>query len=75
MGWQSNLKPLKRFVKTLEKHWYGILQYFKSRITNGIAEGINSIIKTVQGIARGFPNKSHLKAMVYLREGIKHGFS
>gem|GEM_PF-3380841 len=73
--WESNLEPLKRFAKTLEKHWYGILQYFKSRITNGIAEGINSIIKTVQGIARGFPNKSHLKAMVYLREGIKHGFS
>ncbi|MCL2070862.1 MAG: transposase [Oscillospiraceae bacterium] len=66
--WESNLEPLKRFVKTLEKHWYGILQYFKSRITNGIAVGINSLIRTVQALANGFGNIHHLRSVVYLRK-------
>ncbi|MDR0223285.1 MAG: transposase, partial [Oscillospiraceae bacterium] len=60
-----------KFAETVDKHWDGIVRYFGSRVTNGIAEGINSLIRIVQGIARGFPNKSNLKAMVYLKEAIE----
>jgi transposase len=65
------IKPIIKFAETVDKHWDGIVRYFGSRVTNGIAEGINSLIRIVQGIARGFPNKSNLKAMVYLKEAIE----
>ena len=63
----SDLAPMKTFAKTVRKHWSGILEYFKSGITNGIAEGINSVVKTVQGIARGFANKGNLMSVIYMR--------
>jgi transposase len=66
--WASDLEPLKTFVKTVMKHWYGIVQYFKSRITNGIAEGVNSLIRTIQAVANGFANVQHLRSIVYLRK-------
>jgi len=65
--WESCLEPLQSFVNTLLKHWYGVVQYFKSRITNGIAESINSIIRTAQCIACGIPNRKNFKSMVYLK--------
>ena len=30
--------------KTIKSYWDGILNYFESRITNGILEGINSMV-------------------------------
>ena len=66
--WESGITPLMTFANTVLKHWYGIVQYFKSRITNGIAEGVNSLIRTVQAVANGFANVHHLRSVVYLRK-------
>ncbi|MCU7526768.1 MAG: ISL3 family transposase, partial [Ignavibacteria bacterium] len=41
----SRLTPVTEAAKTVKKHWDGILNYFDSRITNGILEGINSIVQ------------------------------
>jgi transposase len=35
-------------AKTIKSHWDGILNYFESRITNGILEGINNIAQLIK---------------------------
>ena len=51
------------FVK---RHWDGVLRYTTSRITNGVLEGINSIIQSVKRRARGYGTTKHFISMVYL---------
>jgi transposase len=41
------------FGKTLVGHWYGILQFFESRLTNGLLEGINHKVQLAKRRARG----------------------
>lgn len=61
----TGLKPLKRVVKTLCKHSEGLLNYFKHRITNAKAEGINNKIKTLKRQAYGFRDIEYFKLRLY----------
>jgi transposase len=63
---RSRLEPIKRFAKTVKNHWGGILRYFKSRLTSGAMEGINSRIQEIKRRARGFRNIDNFIAMIYL---------
>ncbi|MBC2697708.1 MAG: transposase [ANME-2 cluster archaeon] len=44
----SRLKPMIEVAKTIKSHWNGILNYFNSRINNGILEGTNSVIQLLK---------------------------
>jgi transposase len=44
---------IKKTVLTLQTHLFGLLDYFANPITNAIAEGFNSKIKTLRADARG----------------------
>jgi hypothetical protein len=49
------------------KRWEdGILNYFKSGITNGYAKGINNKIKVVKRIGYGIPNPENLRRRILL---------
>jgi transposase len=50
----SRLEAVVKIAKTIKSHWDGILNYFNSRITNGILEGMNSIVQLIKRNARGF---------------------
>jgi len=52
----SRLKPLIDAAKTLKRHLPGLLAYCKHRITNAVAEGMNSKIQLIKANARGFRN-------------------
>ncbi len=65
----SRLEPVKKAAKTIKEHWQGILNFFKDRITNGIAEGFNSIIQTIKRRARGYRNTDNFITMIYLNLG------
>ena len=39
---ESEIASFMAFVKTLKKHWDGILNYITSKLTNGILQGMNS---------------------------------
>jgi transposase len=65
----SRLDPIIAFAKTVKEHWTGILNFFHSRITNGIIEGINSKIKTAMKRAYGFKTFRYLRTIVYLIAG------
>jgi len=65
----SRLTPITEAAKTVKKHWDGVLNYFDSRITNGILEGINSIVQLQKRNARGFKNIQYFINVIYLKLG------
>jgi len=44
MATHSPIEPMKQVAYTIKGHWNGILNWLKSNVTNGILEGINSMI-------------------------------
>ena len=53
----------------IKRYWQGVLNNTLSRITNGVAEGLNSKIKTAMKRAYGFKQTQYLKTIVYLVVG------
>ena len=51
---RCRLKPVKKVAVMLKKHLANLLTYFDHRISNGVAEGLNSKIQGVKANARGF---------------------
>ena len=52
----SRLKPVIKVAKMIKKYLENILTYLKHRISNGFAEGMNSVIQHIKATARGFRN-------------------
>ena len=65
----SRLKPVIKIAKTIKKHWDKTLNHFTSQLSNGLSEGINSIIQGLKRRARGYKNTENLITMVYLLKG------
>jgi transposase len=61
----TGIKPLVRLANTLESHIYGLVSYFKHRINNGFAEGINNKIKTLKRQAYGYRDMEYFKLRLY----------
>jgi len=70
-GWarRSQLDPIKRVAATLQRHLAGVLRYCRHRITNGVAEGLNSKIMTIKRKACGFRNAQHFTTAIYFHCG------
>ena len=65
----SRLGPVIEVAKGIKNYWQGVINYTKSRITNGVVEGLNSKIKTAMKRAYGFKQTEYLKTIVYLVVG------
>ena len=65
----SRLEPMIDAAKSIKKHWDGILNYHSLKMTNGLLEGLNSIIQALKRTARGYRNPSNFMTMIYLRLG------
>ncbi len=65
----ANIVPFKDFVKTVQSHWSGIINYINSSISNGILEGINSKIQLAKKRARGYRNINNFISMIYFIAG------
>ena len=63
----SKLEPMINVAKTIKKHWNGIMSYIDFKITNGLMEGLNSIVQTLKRSARGYRNTDNFILMIYLR--------
>jgi transposase len=66
---RSRLKPMKRLADTLWNHRRGLLRRFFSEISNGILEGINSLVQAAKARARGYRSTRNLISMAYLISG------
>lgn len=51
---RSQLTPIKEKARMIKSHLANILTYFDNRISNAVAEGLNSKIQTVKSNARGY---------------------
>lgn len=65
----SHLSPIAKAAKTLKAHLRNILTYFRHRLTNATAEGLNSKIQMVKEMACGFRNREHYKTAIYFHCG------
>jgi len=63
---KSRLEPMKKVALTLKKYSEEILNIFKSRLTNAICEGINSMIQAAKRKARGYHTFEGFSSMIYL---------
>lgn len=66
---ESKIQPFIKLTNTIKAHWSGILAYVKSRITNGILEGINAKIQLAKRRARGYANSKNFINMIYFVTG------
>jgi len=60
---------MKDAARTIKKHWAGILRWWESRITNGVLEGLNSLIQAAKAKARGYRTSKNFITMIYLLTG------
>lgn len=65
----SRLQPVYEAAATIRRHIDNVLTYFKHRITNAVAEGLNSKIQTIKKMAYGFRNMGHFKTAIFFHCG------
>jgi transposase len=57
----SGIAMLKKFAKTLQTHWNGILAYYSYRISTCPPDGTNNKIKTIKRQPYGYRDNEFLK--------------
>lgn len=65
----SQLEPIKSVAKTIKAHWDGVVAWKRSQISNGILEGLNSIVQAAKAKARGYSTVKNIKIITYLITG------
>jgi transposase len=65
----SRLEPIKKASKTMKDHLDNILTYATHRITNALAEGINTKIEKIKRMAYGFRNHAHYRTAIFFHCG------
>jgi transposase len=65
----SELPSMIRFAQTVETHRAGVLRWFQTRISNGLLEGLSSLVQAAKARARGYRSTRNLITMIYLMHG------
>ena len=65
----SRLQPMIDAAHTIKNHWHGVLRWFHSGLSNGVLEGINSLIQSCQSHSSlSFQQESHHTCLSYCRK-------
>ena len=62
---EKEIFAFKEFANMIKAHWFGIVNYFDYKITNGILEGINSKIQLIKRRARGYRDVKNFINMIH----------
>lgn len=62
----SQLEPIIAAAKTIKSHWKGVIAWVNSGISNGILEGINSVLQAAKAKARGYRTFRYFRTIAYL---------
>ncbi len=54
-----------KLAQSLKKRKDGILRWFKTKLTYGLLEGINSLVQAAKRKARGYRTPENFIAMIY----------
>ena len=65
----SGIEPMVKVAQTLQAHAEGVLRWFRSGLSNGFLEGLNSLIKAAKAKARGYRKIRSLITVAYLIAG------
>ena len=65
----SRLKPVIEVARLIHRHLQGVFNFFSYRVTNAVAEGLNSKIQTIKKMAYGFRNPEHFKTAIFFHCG------
>ncbi|WP_379217882.1 ISL3 family transposase [Paenibacillus sp. GCM10012303] len=63
---RSQINPMVEVAKSLKRHEEGILRWFRTKMTNGLLEGLNSLVQATKRKARGFRTVDNFIAMAYV---------
>ena len=66
---RSRLDPIKKVARMMQERLENILTHLKERLTNAMAEGINSVIQWIKYTARGFRNRENFKTAILFHLG------
>ena len=69
LGTHSRIQPIIDVARTIRAHQDGILRWFTSQISNGILEGINSLVQAAKAKARGYRSNRNFASIIYLVAG------
>ena len=62
----SRLRVMIRVARTIKNNWDGVLHWFRSRVSNGMLEAMNSLLQAAKARARGYRTVDNFIAMAYL---------
>jgi transposase len=60
---------MKEAAKTVKAHWSGVLRWNTSKVSNGILEGLNSLIQAAKAKSRGYRTFKNLRTILYMLTG------
>lgn len=66
---ESGIPEILAYVKTLDRHRFGILNFFRHRKTNGLSEGFNNVVKTIKKAAYGFHDWEYFRLKILRKCG------
>jgi len=66
---RSKVEPMKDVVRMIRRHWDQIVNWTRSRITNGFLESLNGVFQTAKRKARGFQDFRTIRAVIFLLSG------
>jgi transposase len=65
----SRLGPIIDFARMVDEYWLGIVRWWHSRISNGLLEGLHSLVQAAKRRARGYRSTRNYIAMIHLTAG------
>ncbi|MGH3829916.1 MAG: transposase [Pseudonocardiaceae bacterium] len=60
------LQPIRDFVTLVGEHWDGLISWHANHLSNGLLEGINSLVQAAKTRARGYRSKMMMITIGYL---------
>lgn len=66
---RSRLRPIVAFAHLVREYWLGIVRWWHSRVSNGLLEGLHSLVQAAKRGARGYRSTRNYIAMIHLTAG------
>jgi len=61
----TRLEPMKKVARTIRERLENVVSYCTHKITNGVAEGLNSKIMSIKRRVGGFRNRENFKTAIF----------
>jgi transposase len=65
----TRLEPMKKVARTIKERLQNVVSYCTHKITNGVAEGLNSKIMSIKRRVGGFRNRENFKTAIFFHCG------